>query len=310
MTRRLGVRRRARLAALGWFLAAATAPAPLHAQSDSAAPEGGSETDGSGAAAAAETPDEVEPVRAAEEAAGPTAPTPAGPSAPAAAAYDTYADDENDAAVLAEGRSWYAREYEAGRGVPAWAGATGVEVPIGLELGVRIVAGGLLGDPAGFLYFDPYALVGPGWGARLHVGYAVTWFSVRVEGGWMRHEHLGTEGAVVQGDRAATEVPLALVLRATLPDPTVGPYLEVGAGASAWSLPVRADPRLGAQAVELAWVPTARAAVGMRILGYLDVFAEGVLSGQDDLGGTGQLFLGPAWFVGGGVGAHFSGITR
>jgi hypothetical protein len=308
VTRPAGSRRCSLHAAIGCVVATLAATEPVRAQSGTDVPVESSPTAETGAAesgtadpaavVAAEVPSD-------ELVALPTVAPAEGPND-----SDAPSEDANDPALLAEGRTWYAREHAAGRGVPAWAGATGVEVPVGLELGVRLLVGMLLDDPAGFLFFDPYALMGPSWGARVHVGYAVEWFSARVEGGWMRHEQVGGEGTLVQGDHAATEIPLALMLRATLPDPLVGPYVEAGGGCSAWSVPVRVDTRYGTQSVELAWTPMARAAVGVRVLGYLDLFAEGALSGQDDLGGTGQLFFGPSWFVGGGVGAHFSGLTR
>lgn len=126
----------------------------------------------------------------------------------------------------------------------------------------------------------------------------------------MRHEASGQSGTLALGDHASLEVPLAVVARVAWPNRVVGPYAELGGGVSYWSIPIRVDAVLGTQRIDAAWTAGLRAAVGARVLSYLDGFAEFAVHGVDDLGGMGSVFVVPAVYVGGGVGFTYGDIGR
>lgn len=215
---------------------------------------------------------------------------------------------EPEGDVITSAREWGGRRDAELRAAQAWGRAVDRNVASGLELGARLVGGVVLGDPTGFELVAA-GTTGPAWGLRAHGGYSWGWVSARAEFGFHRHERMGATGTLAPGNQAAWEVPLGLMVRASWPDPTVGPYVDLGVGVSWWRMPFRADFQQGVQAVDAALSGWVRAAVGARVLGWLDVFAEVAVHASEDLavGATGPLFNEPLVFLGGGLGVVIPG---
>ena len=221
-------------------------------------------------------------------------------AAPPAAVEANSASNSEDA-LLDGAAAWHAHRVARNAFPVGWTHAVEVVDALGIELGVRAVVGTLLDDPFGLSQASDDVSFGPGWGGRAHVGMSFGWLSARLEGGFSRHEmHGGATSPFI--DVSAIEIPVSFVLRVALPSPILGVFLDVGGGATFWSVPVRVSQDRGLERLDGAWTPRIQGGLGVRILSYLEVMAEVALHLPDDLGGLGPVFSDMALYAGGGIG--------